>query len=94
MVDHMPAERLLKATQEWAQARMAGGQEPPWSWYQLMKLNEALDEILASINATSPTGHSQQSGRRPETHLRLVADTDLRDIAQRHPDEWPVQLPM
>jgi hypothetical protein len=36
----------------WADDKIAAGQEPPWAWYQYMKLRETLDAILAGMDAT------------------------------------------
>lgn len=83
----------LGAVRAWANERLATGGEPPWSWYQLMKLREALDAILAGMDATRPLG-SPQSGEHQERRLRLVADADQPDSAPRHPDTVPVRLPM
>lgn len=75
-----------------AKKKLQSGSEPPWAWYQYMKLVETADAILAGIEAT--TGGPRGSDQRPETHLQLVGSTDQRDSAQPHPDVIPVQLPM
>ena len=83
----------LVRVREWALVRLTRGNEPPWSWYQLMKLREAIDAIVAGMDATQPTadlpGSAPHSGRR----LRLVGATDPQDSAQRHQDTVPVRLP-
>jgi len=43
-------ERVLN----WADGKLAAGAEPPWAWYQYMKLRETLQAILAGIQAASP----------------------------------------
>ena len=83
----------IERVRAWANDKLATGQEPPWAWYQYMKLRETLDAILAGQAVTTPED-SPQSGQHPEKHLRLVADNDLPENAPRRPGELPVQMPM
>ncbi len=82
-------ENILK----WTNAKLAAGQEPPWAWYQYMKLRETLEVILAGMEAVT-TDHSPQSVPHPERHLRLVESTDPQDSTPPHPAGLPAQLPM
>ena len=86
--------RELEMIREWADAKIVSGQEPPWAWFQYMKLRETLDAILAGMDCLT-TEPSPQSEPRPETHLRLVeaTDPDPQDTAQHHPAEQPTPLP-
>lgn len=84
----------LEKVREWADERLATGAEPPWAWYQYMKLRETLDAILAGMAVTRPKESSPQSEQRSETHLRLVAEATSRDSAQPHPEVVVVRLPM
>ncbi len=83
----------LEKIRAWADAKIATGAEPPWSWYQYMKLRETLDAILAGLAAVKPQD-SPQSAPHPESGLRLVASKSQQDIAQHRRAEPPVQLPM
>jgi hypothetical protein len=83
----------LEKVREWADSKIAAGEEPPWAWYQYMKLREAADAILQGMNAVT-TEHSPPEEERPATHLRLVASTCSQESAQRYPAEPPVPLPM
>lgn len=83
----------LKLILEWSKAKLAQGEEPPWAWYQLMKLRETVEAILAGMAVTT-TDHSPQSGEHPGKHLRLVGDSDQPDTAQHRPIGLPVQPPM
>lgn len=76
----------LEAMREWAAQRLSAGQEPPWNWYQLMKLREALAALIEAEGQTmQPTGPTPLPERRSETRLRLVADKHLQDSVPRHP---------
>ncbi len=84
----------LQEVRQWARDKIAGGQEPPWAWFQYMKLIETADAILAGMNCVTPTGNSQQLPEHLGKHLRLVAEDNWQDTAQRHPDNVPIPLPM
>ena len=86
-------KKELESIRAWAKAKIADGTEPPWAWYQYMKLIETIDAILAGMAATT-TENSQQSDERPGKHLRLVGQNDPQDGAPPHPVGIPVQLPM
>lgn len=86
------AMKALEQARGWAKDKLAAGQEPPWSWYQLMKLVEAADAILAGMDATKE--NLPLSEQPAEKHLRLVGSTDPQDSAQPRPAGLPIQLPM
>ncbi len=90
-LDHMQSE--LQKVREWADAKIASGEEPPWAWFQYMKLRETLDAILTGIDSTT-TESSLQSAVHQETHLRLVASTDQRDGVPPRQSGTPTPLPM
>lgn len=92
----MTREELEKA-RAWANEKLATGQEPPWAWYQYMKLRETLDAILAGQSSTvvfNPTESSPQLAERPERHLRLVDEAHQQDTFQPRSAGLPLQLPM
>jgi hypothetical protein len=84
----------LERIREWASAKIQGGSEPPWAWYQYMKLVETVDALLRAMDATIPMGSSPQSELHSETHLRLVDSTFQPNTAQPRLVRLPVQLPM
>jgi hypothetical protein len=84
----------LWQVREWANSKLATGDEPPWSWYQYMKLREALDGVILGLGSVSPTASLQQPEASLGKHLRLVGDTDSRDTAPLRPSDVSVQLPM
>lgn len=77
----------------WAQEKIAQGNEPPWAWYQYMKLIETIQALQAGMAATSQTESSPQLAEHPGAHLRLVDSTDRLDSARHHPVGLPIQLP-
>ena len=83
----------LESIRAWAKAKIADGTEPPWAWYQYMKLIETADAILAGMAARA-TESSPQSDECPGTHLRLVDPNGLQGDVPRRPVGGPVQLPM
>lgn len=84
----------LEKMREWASAKLATGQEPPWAWYQYMKLRETLDAIIDGFDATTqPPGGSPGSEQHSGTHLRLVADSDRQETVRLHRDQ-PSTIPL
>lgn len=84
----------LASVRAWAQEAIQEGSQPPWAWYQYMKLVEAIDAIqsgMGSINQKVNLPPTAMPGEKP---LRLVASRCRLDNAPRHPVEKPVQLPM
>ena len=88
------AKSDLECVRDWAIAKIQEGNEPPWSWYQLMKLREALEAILTGMAVTQPMEDSQGSASRRGAGLRLVGSDDQQDSAQCHPAPSSVLLPM
>lgn len=67
----------LQEIRQWAQAKIDGGQEPPWAWFQYMKLIENIDVILAGNEATKPMGE-QNAVQAGGKHIQLVDDEYLK----------------
>ena len=92
----MTSEELQKV-REWAHDKVTQGGDPPWAWYQYMKLREALDAIINGMNCTEvvtvPEELPQAGQRRGSGHLRLV-NSDPQDNDQQRLDAVEVQLPM
>ncbi len=71
MVMEKGIDRCLGILRKWAEARIATGNEPPWAWFQYMKLIETVAAIQIGRAAVTPTtgGSSmamQQPGRAPK----------------------------
>lgn len=86
--------KSLKEVRDWAKAKIASGNEPPWAWYQYMKLIETADAILGG-QACVTTENSQQSEQHQDARLRLVDSTYQPGSARSHPSmpDAP-QMPM
>ena len=85
----------LQRVKEWAESKIATGDEPPWSWYQHMKLIESLDAIIKGMRVVTPhaEGLPQLEEQPGNGRLRVVSD-DRQETFQRHQDQRPVRLPM
>ena len=83
----------LERVKSWAKDKIQGGSEPPWAWYQYMKLIEATEAILLGMDATIPMGSSPQLEQHSGAHLRLVGATGPQDIALPRHVGLPVQMP-
>ena len=86
----------LQQVRAWADEKIATGAEPPWAWYQYMKLRETLDAILSGMEATTTqqTASSPESALRQDAGPRLVVSNSRRDNARPHQETVPVQTPM
>jgi len=87
-------EAKLRELREWAEEKIAQGSEPPWAWFQYMKLVETIRALEAGMAATvTPRENSPQSEAPQGAHLRLVDSASSQDSVRRHPVGLPVQLP-
>jgi hypothetical protein len=46
------AKSMLHQLDTWAADKLKGEGEPPWSWYQLMKLRETCATIIKGMEST------------------------------------------
>ena len=44
----------LQKVLDWTYDKLATGAEPPWAWYQYMKLRETLEAIISGMEAATP----------------------------------------
>ena len=91
-IQNEKAARQLNDVRQFAKDKIATGAEPPWAWYQYMKLIEASEAILAGMGVT--TENSQQSASPAGAPLRLVDATYPPDSIPHRPSGLPVQMPM
>ena len=83
---------------KWAWSRIHNGAEPPWSWYRLMQLVDAINAIIRSENATVIHGgitkeDSPESDQSPDVRPQS-AQVHRIETTQRRPDEPEIDLPM
>jgi hypothetical protein len=93
MIETREARLHLQRLKQWAEERIQGGTEPPWAWYNYMKLIEASNGIIESLDCTT-TVDLQRGAKHSETALRLVDSTDLPRSSPPRPPEPEVRLPM
>jgi hypothetical protein len=82
----------LQRVRQWAHQKIDAGSEPPWAWYQYMKLIETIDAIFAGVAVT--TENLPRSAEHPERRLQLVGATSPQDAAQPRPDSSKIRMPM
>jgi hypothetical protein len=86
-------DKCLALCRDWAEGRVASGNEPPWAWYQYMKLIETVEAIQTgrrAVSGVSPAG-VQPPARGSPSETDAVADIGAR--RRRRDDEEPL-LPM
>lgn len=85
----------LEAVRIEVNERLASQEEPPWAWFHLMKLREALDQVMDGLRSTTlHPEDSQESHQQTGTRLRLVGHTDQQDSAPPRPGVQKPPLPM
>jgi hypothetical protein len=83
----------LERSREWAKERLRSGTEPPWSYYRLMQLVDAVDSLLAGQSVVSPMDHLQQSEPTEGVAPPQEGNIYRLDAVQRHRAETPIQMP-
>jgi hypothetical protein len=91
--EHREPLAELNRIRQWAKEKTQGGSEPPWAWYQYMKLVESIDAILGGMAVTTTENLPQSVGHQ-ETRLRLVEATRSQGTSRPRPAEPKVRLPM
>lgn len=93
----MTDEKIIAALREvhrWAKGKTHEGIEPPWAWFQYMKLIEAIESVFNGINSTIPMASLQQLNSHLGNGSRLVEGNFQQDIAQPLPSDVLPRLPM
>lgn len=83
----------LQRVRDWADHKITTGAEPPWAWFQFMKLREDLDQILAGMDVAKPMENSPQSEQHPGSGPRLAVDNARPSSVRPHQQVLPVQMP-
>lgn len=84
----------LQRVRQWAHEKIDTGSEPPWAWYQYMKLIETIDSILQGAEVTTTMENLRQSVERPERRLRLVDAKSPQESVLHRPADSKVRMPM
>jgi hypothetical protein len=92
-MNNKTAKRNLEILLEWARTKAHNGSEPPWAWYQYMKLIETIEAIIKGMDSVSPTASLQQSDKRQGSGLQLVDSKFQQGTFQRHQGIVEPQLP-
>lgn len=83
----------MDKVRQWAAKRIQSGVEPPWAWYQYMKVIEAIDAIENGMAVTTTENSPQLVERRGE-HDQLAGPKRPQDTSRRHPSKVRVRMPM
>lgn len=87
-----PAAAMIQL-RAWADEKIQGGEEPPWAWYQYMKLIETLDAILGGMESTTTENSPRLAAHRGKL-LQLKVARSRQDTSQLHRAGSKVQMPM
>lgn len=81
---------------DWAQEKAHNGSEPPWAWYQYMKLAETCQAIIKGQQATPPSSRVLKSEPLAQQGnvLQLTAAKRAPSNAQSPEGVHELQLPM
>ena len=81
MTNHDPRmmRQELEQVREWAIEQLAAGTEPPWSWYQYMKLREASEIHPRRDGRGAACGRLTGIGTTPPTRRHGEFATPLTD---------------
>jgi hypothetical protein len=82
-------DRCLQLLRHWAEKRIATGTEPPWAWYQYMKLIETVTAIQggrAAVAQTARTLGAQAPTESTDPNKDGVADLGTRRRRRRRDD--------
>jgi hypothetical protein len=88
------ARSRLSEIKEWAVRKIQGGSEPPWAWYQYMKLIESIDAIVGGMESVVTTDDSPQLESRSGKVIQLADAKCRRGTAQPHSAQPKLWLPM
>ena len=90
-------DRCLALCRDWAEDRVASGREPPWAWYQYMKLIETVAAIQTSRAAASAGEPERVHAPGADSSPKQDAVTELgarRRQGRRDDEDEEPSLPM
>ena len=80
-------DRCLALCRGWAEGRVASGNEPPWAWYQYMKLIETVAAIQTSRAAVAAGVPGSAQAEVPPPNREAVTDLGARRRQRRDDDD-------
>lgn len=83
----------LQRVRDWADQKIVQGEEPPWTWFQYMKLRETLDQLLEGMSTKPQTESSPEQAPLVGSGPRLAVSNVRPSSAQPHQQVVPVRLP-
>src|SRR5690242_19099275 len=92
-------DKCLELCRNWPEGRVATGNEPPWAWYQYMKLIETVSAIQTSRASATTSAGGALAIPAPSVSSRPKKDP-VADIGaqrrrrRRDDDDGPPPLPM
>ena len=84
----------LEEIQEWAQERLRSGTEPPWNYYRLMQLIDAIEHLDAGPIDAFTMDRLQQSEPPAGNDHQLEDDVVQLDSVRRHREPERPRPPM
>jgi hypothetical protein len=91
------AKKHLEDLLMWAKDKAHSGSEPPWAWYQYMKLIETAESILGGMNSTLniiPKENLPLTAKPQGNVHQLAAGKRRIDTSQPHLGNLEPQMPM
>jgi|KBSMisStaDraftv2_1062788.scaffolds.fasta_scaffold559509_1 hypothetical protein len=89
-------DNCLLLVRDWARGKIDAGKEPPWAWYQYMKLVDAVDSIRrgrASVKRLAAGSRGSVRGSSPEQSGNRDASAE-KGTERSRDDEPDPPLPM
>jgi len=84
-------ETELERVGDWARERIKAGQEPPWTYYKLMQLVDAIEGLSGRF--TLPTEDLQRSPDSSESDPQPQAKVVSLDSIRPRPMQTPAESP-
>jgi hypothetical protein len=76
-------DKSLATLRKWAEVRVASGNEPPWAWYQYMKLIETVAAIQVGRASVTPSTVGSLAVAPPASAAPVPKGDAVADIGTR-----------
>ena len=81
----MDVDNCLLFVRDWARGKIAAGREPPWAWYQYMKLLDAVDSLRRGRAKVRRLGGDSPALRGPASERRESKETTDQQGSEQPP---------